>query len=167
MRLFAFLFTCLFAFSVQAKCLVKDEIFLSCSIQNGKKFLDVCFNDTQISYRFGTIGGKIELELNRSLKEIEYTPWPGVGRTIWESVIFENDGVRYEVHGAIDKKMTLEDDETPIRGGVAVHKDKTQLSHIECDAGSVEFSYAEGLFDAKKAVGQCFEHGVVGWHDCK
>lgn len=161
------LFFCLAASPAFAKCFAGSEVFFSCTFLNGKKSADLCVKDDQIVYSFQAVGGEVELELTRSVRDVKYTPWPGIGRTIWESVAIENDGIKYEIYGSIDKLMGEDEEPSPIRGGVDVFQGEKQLAQLVCDEGSVNFGYGDTLVEAKKIAGQCFDLGERTWVECK
>ena len=70
-----------------------DEAF-SCQI--GKKTLEVCYWKGALIYSYGR-EGKPELTIAEPLETAAYTPWPGIGRAIWDTVSFQNEGNTYEV----------------------------------------------------------------------
>jgi hypothetical protein len=98
----------------QAAC-QGDEAF---SCQVGKKTLEICYWKGMLTYRFGP-EGKPELTLNEPLETVDFMPWPGIGRAIWDSVVFENKGVAYEVWSSFDKL----DENAVMEGGVNVMRD--------------------------------------------
>jgi hypothetical protein len=68
-----------------AACLPPAEPFLSCTLRNGAKTLDVCIANDTLSYTYGPKSGPAELALTQSARDVDYEPWPGIGRTIWEN----------------------------------------------------------------------------------
>jgi hypothetical protein len=63
-----------------------DEAF-SCQI--GAKRVEVCYWKGMLTYSFGR-EGKTELTLNEPLETVAFTPWPGIGSSLWETVAFRN-----------------------------------------------------------------------------
>lgn len=113
-----------------------------------------------VSYEFGRRGREADLKLVRNVTEVDLYPWPGVSRTIWEQVSFENAGVFYRVFYAQER-----DPRTPeLSGGLLVERDGETLAELTCDPGSVATSgYPLPLYDAKEAAGQVFNRATTGW----
>jgi hypothetical protein len=131
-----------------------DEAF-SCRI--GAKTLDVCYWKGMLTYRFGP-EGKPELTLNEPLETVNYTPWPGIGRAIWDSVAFRNEGVTYEVWSSFDRM----DENAVLEGGVNVLEGDTTLATLTCDKGSVAHGL-DALYDLKSGTGQCWNMESQAW----
>ena len=74
---------------------------LRCQVEGGKQ-LEVCADAEAVRYSFGHIGSP-ELELSNPLAASGYRPWPGVSRTIWDSVAFTNDAFVYEVVTSLER----------------------------------------------------------------
>ncbi|MFM7333601.1 MAG: hypothetical protein ACKO1H_04180, partial [Tabrizicola sp.] len=131
-----------------------DEAF-SCPI--GKKTLDVCYWKGMLTYRFGP-EGKPELTISEPLETVDYTPWPGIGRAIWDMVAFQNEGVTYEVWTSFDKM----DENAVMEGGVNVVQDDTLLATLTCDKGSVAAGL-DRISDLKAGIGQCWDYENQAW----
>ena len=151
-----------------AECATPQDTFLSCTFSQGRKAVDVCVEGDMLTYRFGAVGKTPDLVMSVPVVNADYTPWPGVSRSIWETVAFLNRGVRYEVTGSIDRNY-YENDEVQIedRGMIEVIKGEQTLATLECDAGSVEFAYGGSIYDAKTAAGQCWDFEGLRWGTCK
>lgn len=135
-----------------------DEAF-SCPI--GGKTLDVCYWKGMLTYRFGP-EGKPELTLTEPLETVDYFPWPGIGRAIWESVSFRNEGVTYEVWSSFDRL----DENAVMEGGVNVLTKDETLATLTCNKGSVE-SGLDRITDLKAGIGQCWDYETRVWtRDC-
>lgn len=138
-----FAFLALSTSLAHADCPV-DNPFLSCTVKGGQKALEVCRSDQDASYWFGPRNGKAELSLTAKAGEFSYTPWPGVGRTIWEELAFYNNGVTYTVYGA-HERIWPEDEAAEVKvitsGGVIVSQDGKELAHLRCDEGTVVFPW--------------------------
>lgn len=161
---------CLWAGTAGAACDTGEELFFGCTFSNGAKAVQVCVGETQARYRFGPVGGVPELELDTSLADLDYTPWPGIGRTIWEQVVFENKGFRYAVTGIIEREFGEDEDDEIIPvflGGILVTKDEQELADLTCDPGSVDFSWSQTLFDAKTRLGLCLDREAEQWVPCE
>ncbi len=155
--------------AADAYCQPLDEPFLSCTMQGGAKRLSVCVDGRTLHYAFGAVDKSPELLLSRDVTEVDYTPWPGVGRTIWEEVSFENLGHVYLVHGWLDRIPSEETDEDPQRptgGGVTVTRGEETLATLECDPGSVEFYWTDAVNAAMAKAGRCFDWGTHTWQQC-
>ncbi|MFN3210125.1 MAG: hypothetical protein ACE369_14190 [Roseovarius sp.] len=139
-----------------------------CTMNKGATALDLCLQGTVVIYRFGPSGGAADLLQSHEATRVDMTPWPGVGRTIWEDTTLENEGFRYVVHRATDR-MIAEDDpdySAAARGGVEVSKDGRVVSDRECDAGSVTVADFYPLYEAKEAAGQCWNRDTFSWGAC-
>ena len=134
-----------------------DEAF-SCTI--GKKTLEVCSWKGALIYSYGR-EGKPELTIAEPLETVAYTPWPGIGRAIWDSVAFQNEGVTYEVWTSFDKM----DENAILEGGVNVMQSDTTLASLTCDKGSVAHSL-DPISDLKAGIGQCWAPTAQVWATC-
>ena len=88
----------------------EDIQILNCQIEGSKNHLILSHNEGDMIYQFGPKAAP-ELELREPKDSRKYTPWNGIGRTIWEAVAFENEGYFYEVWGALDKIDAIENPE--------------------------------------------------------
>lgn len=131
-----------------------DTVF-SCPI--GKKTLDICHAKGLLTYQFGR-KGKTELTISEPLETVAYTRWPGIGRAIWDSVAFENEGVTYEVWSSFDKM----DENAVLEGGINVMEGDETLATLTCDKGSVAYSI-EAISDLKAGIGQCWDFDARQW----
>lgn len=136
----------------------QEDLVFSCPI--GKKVVEVCSFRGELTYTFGREGSP-ELALSEPLETVAYTPWPGIGRAIWDSVAFQNEGVTYEVWTSFDRM----DETAVLEGGVNVMQGDKTLASLTCDKGSV----ANGLDvigDLKAGVGQCWSPETQAWGRC-
>lgn len=134
-----------------------DEAF-SCPI--GQKTVEVCYWKGMMTYAFGA-EAKPELIINEPLESLAYTPWPGIGRAIWDSVAFQNDGVTYEVWSSIDKM----DENAVMEGGVNVLQGDKTLATLACNKGSVERGL-DLIGELKAGIGQCWDREAQAWGLC-
>lgn len=134
-----------------------DEAF-SCAI--GKKTLEICYWKGMLTYRFGP-EGKPELTVNEPLETVAYTPWPGIGRAIWDSVAFKNEGVTYEVWSSFDRM----DENAVLEGGVNVLQGDKTLATLTCDKGSVATAL-DAISGLKAGIGQCWDYEGRTWGLC-
>ncbi len=139
-----------------ADCPIGQEEFMSCNIENSKNVLSVCFDDTNAYYSFGPQGRSPDLALSEPIEMIDYTPWPGVGRAIWESLTFRNDEYSYTVVAGFDRMFgdeTEEDHPTPHFGEVQVKRDGETLVNLSCERGRTAFAWTPDIYEAKEAAG--------------
>lgn len=134
-----------------------DEAF-SCTI--GRKALEVCSWKGALIYAYGR-DGKPELTLSEPLETVSFTPWPGIGRAIWDTVAFENDGITYEVWTSFDKM----DETAVLEGGVTVMQGDATLATLVCDKGSVAQSL-DSVSELKAGIGQCWDYESKAWGRC-
>ena len=132
-----------------------DTVF-SCPI--GKKTLEICNAKGLLTYTFGRRAGKPELIISEPLETVAYTPWPGIGRAIWDAVAFENEGVTYEVWSSFDKI----DENAVLEGGVNVMEGDKTLATLTCNKGSVVYSL-DAISDLKAGIGQCWDFDNRAW----
>jgi hypothetical protein len=131
-----------------------DEAF-SCTI--GAKTLQVCYWKGALIYSYGR-EGKPELTIAEPLETARYTPWPGIGRAIWDAVVFQNEGTTYEVWTSFDRL----DETAVLEGGVNVLEGDQTLATLTCDRGSVTHAL-DSVSDLKAGIGQCWDFDSQSW----
>jgi hypothetical protein len=139
-----------------------DEALFHCQI--GRKTLQVCAAGDRLTYDFGP-AGKPELSLSVRLAEADFTPWPGIGRTIWDEIAFYNDGATYRVWVALEKQLDPEEPEPELQGGVHVSRGGADLANLTCNPGSV-LSLLDTIHDLKTGIGQCYDRESLRWQAC-
>ena len=149
-------FLILIASPAQAACVDGQEIF-SCQI--GANILQICNSKGALIYSFGP-EGKPDLTIAEPLETVDYTPWPGIGGDIWETVTFSNAGVSYEVWTSVSRDPEAT---TGRQGGVRVTEGETTLAELKCNPDSAGF--LDSIYDAKTAVGQCWNFEAKRWAD--
>lgn len=154
---------------VAALCLIAPTPALACFGEVGQPLFDctfeggsararVCLQDDTAYYAFGPDGGAPDLVLARKVGDIDVTPWPGIGRTVWEELTFRNGAYDYRLSYAFDKM----DEEEPVSGSLFVSRDGAEIAQLTCDADSVAAYDLYPLYEAKEAGGECFTPGE-GW----
>ncbi|WP_299546766.1 hypothetical protein [uncultured Tateyamaria sp.] len=126
------------------------DLVLNCQI--GSKTITVCAGEGQATYAFGPLNAP-ELELVMPLGQVQARPWPGVGRSIWEDITFENAGTRYTAWISVDRMA----EDLPATGGVIVSHGDQKLADLTCNADTANV----GIFsiaDAMQAAGYCADH---------
>jgi hypothetical protein len=134
-----------------------DEAF-SCQI--GKKTLEVCYWKGMLTYAYGP-KGKPELFLNEPLETVAFTPWPGIGSSLWETVAFQNDGYTYEVWTSVERDPEATE---PRSGGVRVMQGDATVAELTCDRGTA--TPMDALYDLKDGIGQCWNMETRTWGLC-
>lgn len=134
-----------------------DEAF-SCEI--GKKTLEICYWKGMLTYAYGP-EGKPELFLNERLETVAFTPWPGIGSSIWDTVAFQNAGTTYEVWTSVERDPEATE---PRTGGVRVLQDNKTLAELTCNRGSA--TPMDGISDLKAGIGQCWNMEAQTWGLC-
>ncbi|MDP3194900.1 hypothetical protein [Tabrizicola sp.] len=134
-----------------------DEAF-SCQI--GTKTLEVCYWKGMLTYAYGP-QGKPELFLNERLETVDFTPWPGIGSSMWETVVFQNDGYTYEVWTSVERDPEATE---PRSGGVRVLKGDAIVAELSCNRGTA--TPMDGLNDLKAGIGQCWDMDSRTWGLC-
>jgi hypothetical protein len=131
-----------------------DEAF-SCQI--GAKRVDVCYWKGMLTYRFGP-EGTAELTLSERLDTVAFTPWPGIGSSLWETVAFRNDDYTYEVWTSIERDPESTE---PRSGGVRVLRGDTAVAELTCDRGTA--TPMDVLYDLKAGIAQCWDIETQIW----
>lgn len=134
-----------------------DEAF-SCQI--GAKTLEICYWKGMLTYRFGP-EGKPELMLNEPLETVAFTPWPGIGSSLWETVAFRNEGYIYEVWTSVERDPEATE---PRAGGVRVMQGTDTVAELACDRGTA--TPMDTLYDLKDGIGQCWDMEAQTWGLC-
>lgn len=150
------LFALLAASPAHAAC-QGDEAF-SCRI--GEKTLEICYWKGMLTYSFGR-EGKPELFLNEPLETVAFTPWPGIGSSLWETVAFRNEGYIYEVWTSVERDPESTE---PRAGGVRVMQGDATVAELACDRGTA--TPMDTLYDLKDGIGQCWDMETQSWGLC-
>lgn len=143
-----------------------ETLLFSCEMGEGRS-LRVTLTDSTATYAFRHPTNS--LTLTRDVRDVHLTPWPGIGRTIWEEIVFQNAGYSYLVHASIERiypEDENEEIETNVSGGIIVSRSETQIAELSCQTGSVDFPWGTELFDAKVAAGQCYRREENLWAAC-
>ena len=152
----AALILALLATPASAAC--QGEEAFSCQI--GQKTLDVCYWKGALIYRYGPEGHP-ELTIAEPLETVDYTPWPGIGSAIWETVSFRNDGYTYEIWTNIERDPEATE---PRAGGVRVMQGDATVAELSCNRGTA--TPMDGLYDLKSWIGQCWDGESKTWGSC-
>lgn len=131
---------------------------LDCPI--GAKRLTVTADAEAVTYRFGAEGAP-ELTLTNPLSASSFQPWPGVGRSIFESIRFENESYAYEAFWSFDRL----EPEGDMAGGVVVLKEENIVATLDCDAGQVEATFFT-MEDHLREAGICWDYEAREHRPC-
>ncbi|WP_395543183.1 hypothetical protein [Neotabrizicola sp. sgz301269] len=142
--------------SAQADCPTAEATVFSCQI--GKKTLTLCHWKGALTYSYG-VAGKPDLTIAEPLESVAYTPWPGIGSSIWETVAFQNQGYIYEVWTSIERDP---DSTQPLQGGVNVLKGEALQAQLTCDTGTAS-NPLDGIYALKESIGQCWDFDSRSW----
>lgn len=165
--IFGAILTCVLpAPAARADCPAGQYLFLSCKIEDRPKYLQVCFDEQAMYYTFGPQNGPAELTLSETYDTLDYTPWPGVGRAIWESVSFTNQDFTYTVYGGFDRMFgdeTEDDHPHPHFGSLTVTQGEQTIAELTCDRTTTTFSWPEEIFGHKEAAGFEWDYSESSW----
>lgn len=129
---------------------------LSCPI--GTKQLQLCLTAEAVTYSFGPQGAP-DLTLTTPIQQAAYTPWPGVGSAIWDSLAFTNNDITYEVWTSVNRSPEAT---RGLQGGVNVLRADTLVAQLTCKDGTVT-SDLTPVFEAKESAGQCWNFDTLAW----
>lgn len=138
-----------------ADCGAGGQVF-TCQI--GKKVLEICNQGADLTYAFGPKGAP-ELTISEPMTTVNFTPWPGVGSNIWESVIFLNADIAYEVWTSQERSPEAEG---VIDGGINVLNGEELVAELVCDPGTAS-QPLEIIFELKEMAGMCWEFNSQSW----
>ncbi|MDE1130027.1 MAG: hypothetical protein OSA49_00555 [Ascidiaceihabitans sp.] len=149
----------------QAGCPQGQDAFTSCQIEGKDKEVFVCFDDEIATYRYGPKAGAADLFLSETIRDVDFVPWSGLGKTIYENVTFYNGDYSYDVFGGFDRPFSEEEMLLPIRrfGGIDVAKNGEHLARIECVPDTVTYGFGGGIYDAKVALGLEWDDYTATW----
>ena len=120
------------------------DVIFHCKIQGAGQELTICdMPDGQYLYQYGKPGQSPELEIRSTQEEVVYTPWNGMGSTIWARLGFRNKGYFYDVGRGIQKGGA-----SPPWGFVDIYEpgnDKA-IATKDCQTGTV-VGDLDGLWD--------------------
>ena len=154
MRIAAF-FLALLPLEAHAACPNDSEIF-SCTIKG--KPLQICHWKGALIYNFGPIE-KPELSIAAPLDTIAFTPWPGIGGSIWESVAFSNQGYTYEAWTSVERDPEAT---KGLQAGITVREAGSIVAELTCDEGAPSQSL-DVIYGLKESVGQCRDFEANAW----
>ena len=154
-----------------AGCPAGSVPILACTFQNGAKQVDACQDGTTATYAFGKVGQAPDLALSTPVRDLPFTPWPGIGRSIWADVSFVNQDVTYLLWYNYDKVNAIEEAQEagapdPLSAGILVLKGEEELARLDCDPGSID-TQMDAVFEAKEAQGMCFDFASRAWAACE
>jgi len=103
-----------------------------------------------------------ELNLSASMAEGPVTPWAGVGRAIWSSVSFADNGQIYEVWNSFDRL----EPSTGLQAGLNISGNGEYLDDFSCVSGDIAPVFT--LEDEMMAAGYCWDRNDFAWSrtDC-
>ncbi|HGG05228.1 MAG TPA: hypothetical protein ENK28_07200 [Aliiroseovarius sp.] len=159
-----------------AECGPARQTILSCSLDNGRLYLDVCLSQTSVTLKRGLTGATPDLSLTVPITKVAYTPWPGIS-TFNESITFSDGDIAWVAYIGETRIYSPETEADPgtissqWHGGLEkirnLNGSQTEyLSDAACDTESVVFPYDFALSDAKAAAGLCWNLWDQKWSDC-
>ncbi|AZZ43715.1 hypothetical protein C1896_01495 [Pseudomonadaceae bacterium SI-3] len=107
----------------------------SCKTKSNK-FLELHKQDNTITYKFGKINSQPELELKKSLDEVEILIGNASGSELTNSISFANGEYTYTVISSVNKVADVQEP----KHGILVKKNSNYLTYISCISASVEGS---------------------------
>ena len=142
-----------------------DQLVMTCRIDGKTTAVHLCQGPDSVRYRYGTPGKSADLVLTSTLAELEYLPWNGIGRSIYEEVTFRNAGYAYVVWAALDRQITEDDPGEQLSGGVEVRQGDKVVASLICEPFTID-ARIDALYEAKTRAGQCWEPTDFTWRRC-
>ncbi|MBW8455657.1 MAG: hypothetical protein K0M52_15830 [Pseudomonas sp.] len=105
----------------------------SCKTKSNK-FLEIHKQDHTITYKFGKLNHRPELELKRSSDEVDILIGNASGSELTNSISFANGEYRYTVITSVNKTADIQEP----KHGILVTKNSNYLTYISCISASVE-----------------------------
>lgn len=135
-----------------------DDPLFACTMAGKARMVQVCQTDTGFSYSYGKRGEAPELMLAEPFSAGTYTPWPGVSRTIWDSIAFRNAGFTYEVWTSIERGPGDADRQ----GGITILKGDAVQTTLSCAKGSIT-ARIDDAYSVMEAAGYCQDDASRQW----
>jgi len=136
---------------------------MACTFKDGATQVSVTLDDGIVRYAYGPTGQAPDLALSVPAVEVDYIPWAGIGRSIWEAYAFRNGDYRYEVGMSFDR----DPESVAVYGGITITKGSEEIARLTCDEGSGYFVYDGQVAQIKQQAGLCVEHGdPTRWVAC-
>ena len=138
-----------------AECPNGQYDFTSCKIEGRNTEVSVCYDSTTATYSYGPVGGTPDLVLSEPIGTVDFQPWHGVGKAIFDSMTFYNEDYSYQVGGGFDRPFSEEEMEQGIRrfGWIDIAKNGQSIATLECEPDTVSYGFGDGIFDVKLAAG--------------
>ncbi len=157
------------ATAANAECPQGQYDFNSCRIAGRNTEVSVCYDDDTVTYSYGPVGKPPELFLTEPIATVDFQPWHGVGKAIFESVTFYNGDYAYQVGGGFDRPFTEEEMEQGPQhfGLIDISKHGKSLATLECVPDTVSFGLGGGIFYLKDAAGYEWDDLALSWIDKK
>lgn len=159
-------FCVVFANPAWAGCADSELTCISCQIEDSSKTVDVCYDDSNAYYRFGIAGRVPELALITSIADLDYRPWNGLWKDIWEEISFENGNYAYAVHGGYERPWgdeTYKDVLNRNFGAVSVARDGEIFMDLDCDRSKIEFIWGDDIRKIKESLGFVWVYNTREW----
>lgn len=150
----------------QAGCPDGQEVFTSCQIADRATEVLVCSDAQVATYSYGPIGGPPDLVLTEPVGDVDFVPWPGVGKAIHETVTFYNDRFSYQVGAGFDRPFSEEEMALGPQhfGWVEVARDGAALARLTCIPSTVTYGFGDGgIYAAKIAAGLRWDDRSQTW----
>jgi hypothetical protein len=142
-----------------ADCAANGTPLVACEIENSTKWLETCLVGDIVTYTFGPKGIP-ELSMSRHVGDVDFVPWPGIGRWIWEEFRLTNGAYSYAVHYSFERNPN----NMEVGGGVTVWQGGTVLASLDCNPATLNFSgFPSPVYDAKIDAGQAWDFDAKRW----
>ncbi|MEM7439711.1 MAG: hypothetical protein AAF393_08940 [Pseudomonadota bacterium] len=137
----------------------------SCAIAGKAQVVTVCNTGDAVTYTYGRPDRAPDISLASAVATVGYSPWNGIGRSIYEDVTFTNAGYDYTVWGALDRQILEDDPADQMSGGIVVTKGDETVAQLMCDPKTIAVALDQ-LWGLKEAAGQCYDRDAFEWRAC-
>jgi hypothetical protein len=153
---------CVTASTAHALCAPHENIYMACRLNDRDTSLSICFDDTDVHYRYGITNQEPELELTQRLDNVlRYVPSARNGQFVSDEIRFFNGEYVYRVEmgfiipwddvpkGDLGPAARFGD---PVWGGIDVMRDGEVLSALTCAFDTIDFRQSD-MMDAMNVEG--------------
>jgi hypothetical protein len=139
--------------TAHALCASDENIYMSCGLKDRDTAVSICFDDTNVHYRYGNMNQEPELALTQRLDNaLYYVPSSRNGQIVSDEIRFFNGEYIYRVEmgfiiswddvpkGEFGPAARFGD---PVWGGIDVMRDGEILAELSCAFDTIDFRQSD------------------------